>query len=283
MSLFSDWWEFHSRSCDLLLPWLPAPFKSKYQNPGVHRIVRTDSKIYCPLMPPRTSLERAAKINRNCSDDPAVRTVLVPCFLHTNASVHHGITRFNGRICCPCGAIPQRLGFISSDEHVSRPSYPRAAEPMLSFPPSCCSAGKISSLHSCVELSTGLERLHLWRDYCMPHILQRVSKIKLGHALQQPGTHARSCMMTLRCASCAHAAATHAPSCANRIHIDDGNEDLFNFMTTLPEKETWVRCECARKRTADDTFVTRRCVRAHIHTHIPAQQTPRHACAPMSL
>ena len=187
--------------------------------------------------------------------------------------MHHGITRFNGRICCPCGAIPQRLGFIPSDEHVSRPSYPRAAEPMLSFPPSCCSAGKISSLHSCVELSTGLERLHLWRDYCMPHILQRVS------------------MMTLRCASCAHAAATHAPSCANRIHIDDGNEDLFNFMTTLPEKETWVRCECARKRTADDTFVTRRCVRAHIHTHVRAQRAPqrmrvrpspcnsRHACS----
>lgn len=149
-----------------------------------------------------------------------VRTTLpFGLFLHTNASVHHGITRFNGRICCPCGAIPQRLGFISSDEHVSRPSYPRAAEPMLSFPPSCCSAGKISSLYSCVELSTGLERLHLWRDYCMPHILQRVSKIKLGHALQQPGTHARSCMMTLRCASCAHAAAnSRAELCKQDSH-----------------------------------------------------------------
>jgi hypothetical protein len=124
------------------------------------------------------------------------------------ATVHHGITRCNGRICRPCGAIPQRLGFISSDEHVSRPPYPRAADPMLSFPPSCCCAVYIFSLHSCVERSTGVERLHLWRDYFLPRILQRVSKIKLGHALQQPGS-ARTCenddaQMCLLCARCSN-------------------------------------------------------------------------------
>lgn len=73
--------------------------------------------------------------------------------------------------------------------------------------------------------------------------------------------------MTLRCVFSAHAAATHAPFCANRMDIDDGSEDLLNFTTTLPEKEIWLRCDCVKKRTADDTFVTRRCVRAHIHMH----------------
>jgi hypothetical protein len=100
-----------------------------------------------------------------------------------------------------------------------------------------------------------------------------------GTHFNSRGQHARARMMTLRCAFCAHAAATNAPSCANRIHIDNGNEDLFNFMTTLPEKETWVRCECARKRTADDTFVTRRCVCSHSYAHTGAANTWPCVCA----
>jgi len=54
---------------------------------------------------------------------------------------------------------------------------------------------------------------------------------------------------------------THSPSA---IRLDDHEgDDLLNFVTFLPEQKLWVHSELAKKRTADDTFVQRRCVRAH--------------------
>jgi len=201
------------------------------------------------------------------------------------------------RICCPRGAIPtRRLGFKSSDEHVRLPRYPRAAWPMLLFPPtrhlsSCCSVGEIS----CSPQLCGSSPL-VWSD-CNCGETTACRKLCSGFQGSSWGTHfnsrghARACIMMLNHVFCAHAATTHAPRCANRLGTDNGNDDLLNFVMTLPEKEVWLRCECARKRTADDTFVTRRCVRAHIHTHVRAQRAPqrmrvrpspcnsRHACS----